>query len=176
MGVATIRSVVMQTMDAIIKVYLKIAIPPKLSEEQWKTIADEFLSRWNFPNCCAAVDGKHVATFKPKLTGSMYFNYKKQFSTNLMAAVDAKYKFIMVNIGAYGSNADSTVFSTSEFGKSWLHAPDNLNIPKDAPLPGTVDPVPYVIIADEGFALKKTIMRPYPGRNLSTKQRIFNYR
>jgi len=30
------------------------------NEEEWKKIADEFLGRWNYPNCIGALDGKHV--------------------------------------------------------------------------------------------------------------------
>lgn len=176
MGASTIRAVIEQTMAAIIEVFKEIAIPSKRSKADWEQIAEEFRTLWNFPNCCAAVDGKHVATFAPNETGSLYFNYKKSFSTNLMAAVDAKYRFLMVNIGAYGSNADSTVFAACEFGKAWLHSPEKLNIPNDKPLPGTATPLPYVIIADEGFALKTTIMRPFPGKNLTIRERIFNYR
>jgi len=30
------------------------------SEENWKSIAEEFKARWNFPHCIGAIDGKHV--------------------------------------------------------------------------------------------------------------------
>ena len=36
--------------------------------------------------------------------------------------------------------------------------------------------MPYVIVGDEAFPLKRYMMRPYPGRGLSESERIFNYR
>jgi len=38
---------------------LKLQIPK--TEAEWKVIATEFNGQWNFPNCLAAVDGKHVS-------------------------------------------------------------------------------------------------------------------
>ena len=32
----------------------------KSIKHKWKSIADEFYERWNFPNCIGAIDGKHV--------------------------------------------------------------------------------------------------------------------
>lgn len=176
MGASTVRLIVLQTIRAINKIFLPIAIPKTKTKDEWKEIAQGFLNRWNFPNCLGALDGKNCTQFAPRKSGSMYFNYMKTFSTNLMALVDAEYRFIMVDIGAYGSNADSTIFANSEFGRMYLEQPWALNIPNESPLPQQSSPVPYVIIADEGFALKASIMRPYPGQKLTQKQRIFNYR
>jgi hypothetical protein len=51
-----------------------------------------------------------------------------------------------------------------------------MNVPSPGHLPNTNVNMPYVLVADEAFPLKNYIMRPYPGKNLSLKQRIFNYR
>lgn len=67
---------------------------------------------WNFPNC---IDVKHVNIRALWNSGSLYFNYKMYFSSVLLAVVDAKYKFIIVDIGAYGRNSDSGILNTKQF-------------------------------------------------------------
>ena len=78
--------------------------------QDWNKIEQKFNTKWNFPNCIGALDGKHIAIVAPWNSGSLYFNYKGTFSLALMALVDADYKFIYVDIGDYGSNADGSVF------------------------------------------------------------------
>jgi len=52
-----------------------------------------------------------------------------------------------------------------------------LNFPSPVPLPGKNEDIPFVILADEAFALTKHIMKPYSGTyDKGTKERIFNYR
>ena len=81
-----------------------------------------------------------------------------------------------LDVGAYGGIADSIIFSNSNFGKMWLNNPAELNIPEDRPLPGIAINIPYVLVADEAFSLISTIMRPCPGKKLSRRERLFNYR
>lgn len=96
-----------------------------------------------------------------------------------MAASDADYKFIFVDIGALGHNNDSTAFRNSEFGKAIIGNSGSLDIPTGKELPGSNIVAPFVFVADEAFPLLQNIMRPYPGRNtgnLPQSQEIFNYR
>nr|CAI5840914.1 unnamed protein product [Callosobruchus analis] len=79
---------------------------PSPTEEIWKTVEKNFCELWNFPNCIGAIDGKHVVIEAPANSGSLYFNYKKTFSVVLLALVDANYRFISVDVGAYGKNSD----------------------------------------------------------------------
>lgn len=39
-----------------------------------------------------------------------------------------------------------------------------------------VPKLPYLIAGDEAFGLKPWLKRPYPGKNMTERQRIFNYR
>lgn len=143
-------------------------------EEEWVKICEGFWSIWNLPNCCGAVDGKHVQIQAPPNSGSSYFNYKKTFSIILMAVCDHNYKFTLIDVGAYGSNSDGGVFSTSQFGQAMRDG--NLNLPKgEANLPGSATKTRF-FVGDEAFKLERNMMRPYSGRNLDVKKRIFNYR
>ncbi|XP_071578889.1 uncharacterized protein [Temnothorax nylanderi] len=144
------------------------------TEEQWKNISDGYWNQWNIPNCFGAIDGKHILLRCPPNSGSLYFNYKKQFSIVLMAISDHLYRFSLVDIGAYGGNSDGGVFESSNIGKNLNNG---LNLPTSlAYLPGSNISMPGFFIADAAFPLCTRIMKPYSGKNLTEKQRIYNYR
>ena len=147
-----------ETCSAICETLRSEFLPPP-TKERCEAISEEFWNLWNFPNCIGAADGKHVEIIAPPNSGSIFFNYKKHFSTILMAVVDATYRFVFVDIGAYGRNCDSTVFSESSFGRQMDDG--TLPIPDDKFLPETSMKTPCVILADEGFPLRNNIMRPY---------------
>lgn len=105
----------------------------------------------------------------------MYLLLQKFYSIVLMAIADAKYKFIYVNVGAFGSEGDSGVFSGDAIGRKINN--DELPLPDDAMVGGIA--TPYHFIADDAFALSKRVMKPYtPSRQrpLATEEKIFNYR
>ena len=142
----------------------------------WEAIAHEFETRWQFPNCVGAIDGKHVVMQAPANSGAMYHNYKGTFAMVLMALVDASYCFTVIDVGSYGSSSDGGIFSKSCFGISL--AEGTLQLPPCKSLPGADnnEKLPHVIVGDEAFPLKQNLMRPYPGNDLDDAKRIFNYR
>lgn len=147
------------------------------TEQQWTAIAADFWRLWNFPNCLGALDGKHVKIIPPANSGSLYFNYKQYFSLILLALVDAQYKFLFVDIGCYGRYADGGVFNTSSLSSALETESRNvLQIPADCNLPGSDVVSPFVVVADDAFAMKRNLIKPYSARNLTIQKRIFNYR
>ncbi|KAK3928211.1 Protein ALP1-like [Frankliniella fusca] len=104
-------------------------------------------------------------------------NYHGTFSTVLLAACDADYRFTYVHIGAAGRESDSGIFQQCEFGQQIL----NGMLPLPPPLllrsaPGVEKRLPAVFVGDAAFPLLTNLMRPYGGVNLSPEQKIFNYR
>ncbi len=158
MGCSTMQGIVKSVSKAIWTLYP--IYMPVYTEQDWLHSAKLFWQCWNFPYCCGAVDGKHIVIQKPPKSRSYFFNYKHTFSINLMAIVDAAYKFISIEVGSVGCNNDSTVFTKSGFGKQFLS--DNVSFPSYCALPGTADlKAPHVIVGDEAFPCTENIMRPY---------------
>lgn len=149
-------------------------LPQNITEETWKSIADKFERRTQFPNCIGAVDGKHIRIFKPRHSGSSHYNYKNYFSIILLAICDTDYKFRFCDIGCYGRHSDSTIFEESVFYTKLQEK--SLNIPKPAPISSEGCALPYVFVGDEAFSLSQNLLRPYPGKKLTENMRIFNYR
>ena len=72
-------------------------------------------------NLYRSSDRKHILKKSPAKSGSLFFNYKGHFSTNLMALVDANYKFIYVDKGEYGGISDSSVLKASNLKETtWI--------------------------------------------------------
>ena len=131
-GASTAAGIVNEVCQAIWNSLLADYMP-RPDAAEWRKIAAEF-SHLDFPNCLGAMDGKHVVIEAPPSSGSLYYNYKGTFSIVLLAVVDAKYRFRVVDIGAYGRNSDGGTLSASAFGTALRQ--NTLGIPADSPLPG----------------------------------------
>lgn len=110
----------------------------------------------------------------PFNTGSLNFNYKHTFSIVLMALADANYKFIFIDVGCKGRISDGGVFNRSALSQALQN--NTLNIPPPRPLPKTNIETPFVVLADDAFALKPYIMKPFNFRGQDRAEHIFNYR
>lgn len=140
----------------------------------WIEISNDFYSEWNFPNCIGSLDGKHVNIKCPSKSGSMNFNYKHTYSIVLMALASAKYEIIYFDVGTNGRISDGGVYNRS--GLCRAIEINSLNLPQPAPLPNTNTVVPHMIVADDAFALKPYLMKPFSFRNANHDEKIFNYR
>ncbi|KAH9627917.1 hypothetical protein HF086_015361 [Spodoptera exigua] len=174
-GMSTISKIIKETCSVIWSVLSAEYLKLPNTEEEWKTVAEAFKTKANFPHCLGALDGKHIRITKPINSGSMFFNYKDYFSFILFAIVDSEYRFIYVSIGSYGKECDSSILKQSNF---WKKLNDGtLNIPRPTPLHENMqEEIPYVFVGDEAFTLSQNLLRPYGGTHLDNKKKIFNYR
>jgi hypothetical protein len=75
--------------------------------------------------------------------------------------VYADYEFTIIDVGGYGKSSDGGLFTRSILGIS-LEA-NTLNIPNSKPPPNSEEPLPFVIMGDEAFPLKKIFATILPG-------------
>jgi hypothetical protein len=129
-----------------------------------------------YSNCVGAIDGKHVRIRCAQNSGSQFYNYKSYFSVHLQTVVDAEYKFMTVDIEAYGRQSDSGVFTEFSVFRHLEAGPFNLPPPRQ--ILRTNITLPFVLVGDQGYALKEYLMRPYPTDNdrVSRQKEIFSYR
>ncbi|XP_018392323.1 PREDICTED: uncharacterized protein LOC108771510 [Cyphomyrmex costatus] len=130
----TASVIIQETYGAIWEILSPIYLKTPTIDD-WQNKSKEFSEQWNFPNCCGAIDGKHITIQAPNKSGSAYFNYKKTFSIILLAVCDADYIFTLVDIGAFGSQSDGGVFKESTFGRALESGA--ISLPEDSPLPNT---------------------------------------
>lgn len=150
----------------------KLQVP--VTKEEWLWHSTRFEDKWNFPHCIGALDGKHIVMQAPNNSGSYYYNYKNTHSIVLMALADASYRFTYIDVGCNGRISDGGVFNNCSLHSALTN--DELNLPQPIPLPGREKPVPYVIVADDAFAMKPYLMKPYPYKDQPGPNRVFNYR
>lgn len=109
--------------------------------------------------------------------GSEYYNYKKFHSIILMAVCDAKYRFLLVDVGAYGREGGRNVFATSHIAHCLKNG--SLGLPNPCRLPYSDKGTPHYFNADDAFPLLENMMKPFGGRNTGTleiQRKIFNLR
>ncbi|KAJ8023950.1 Protein ALP1-like [Holothuria leucospilota] len=92
-----------------------------------------------------------------------------------MAVVDADYNFLLVDVGTPGSIADGGIWRETSLGQALEEG--RADFPYPEPLPGEDDhDIPYTLVGDDAFPLKSWMTKPYPHRQMSREQKIFNYR
>ena len=160
--------------EAIIEEFSAEYMTCPSTAEEWTEVADLFGARWNFHNTIGAIDGKHIGLRRPPNAGSLYYNYKGFHSIVLMGVVDASYKFLYVDCGANGSVSDGGVFKGTEMAMALDN--NTAGVPAPRSLPGEDEPLPFFLVGDDAFAMRTWLLKPYPHRNMSYHERIFNYR
>ncbi len=93
-----------------------------------------------------------------------------------MALADSNYRFMMIDVGAAGLDGDSYVFCNSTLRTQFMN--DKLPLLSPQCLPGSSTITPFVLIGDEAFPPKATLLKPHSRQSLSdedTMQWVFNY-
>ncbi|KAL1428171.1 hypothetical protein MTO96_016969 [Rhipicephalus appendiculatus] len=109
-----------------------------------------------------------------RMSNPFFYFTQGTYSIVLLAVVDSDYKFVIVDVGAYGKQSDGGVLEQSKFGHRLEEG--KLHLPRDLALPNTSHSAPCVFVGDGAFQLRTDFLRPYPGRGLEGAERIFNYR
>ncbi|XP_014677580.1 PREDICTED: uncharacterized protein LOC106817429 [Priapulus caudatus] len=169
----TMSVLVREVCQAIVDEYKEEIISCPISPEEGRAVAEMFARRWNVPHGCGALDGKHVACRKPANGGSLYHNYKGFFSIVLMGLVDADYKFLWIDVGGHGHMSDAQIFNDSELNECLV---DGTICPPADHLPNDDRDMPYFFLADDAFAMRTNMMKPYSMRKMTKEHRIYNYR
>lgn len=173
----TICNIVPDTCHAIVGAFADEFLRVPDTEEGWRAVAKDFSDRWNFPHVIGAIDGKHIRITNPDLGGSHFFNYKKYYSMVLLGLVDANYRFLYIDVGAVGAESDGGIWARTQLRQMLERNQANLPPPEILPnAPATATPVGYFFVADDAFPLRPYIMKPYPCRGLTKKERVYNYR
>ena len=148
-------------------------LKPPTGHSDWKKLAEDFHRLSGFPMCIGAMDGKYILIKAPINAKSEYHNDQGIHKIVLLAVCDAQYCFRFIDIGDPVRHGDGGIFANSNFGKQLLS--NQLGIPPPECL-DSVGKLPFCFVADAAFPLKPNIMRPYPGKNITKEQKIFNYR
>ncbi|KHJ78129.1 transposase, IS4 family [Oesophagostomum dentatum] len=120
--------------------------------------AAAFARRGLLPNVVGAIDGTCIRVSKPPHSGAQYYCRKDYSALNVVAAVDAIWKFIYINANFPSSVHDSTVYSLSKLREAYDQG---------------VFYGGYCLIGDSGFSNGNDILTPFRSPETGG-QRIFN--
>ena len=142
--------------------------------DEWGIIAKKCNERWDFPNCLGAIDGKHVVMQPPPEAGSQFFKYKLTHSIVLLAVAGPDYECLFADIGTNGRVSDGGVWNKSMIAQ--MIENEQIELPPAKCLPFGSKKLPHVFVADDAFALKRYLMKPYPQNGLDGTKKKYNYR
>ena len=170
----TIGKFVPKVCDAVVEEYAGEVFRTPTTTDGWLEIAKGFQERWNFPHAFGALDGKHVAIWKPKQSSSINYNYKGFFSIVILVLCDANYKAIWAHVGSPGSESDCGIYNDSPMFQGIQDG--TINLPPPEPLPNDNEDTPYFFIGDDAFPLRQHMLKSYSVRYLDNEQLVFNFR
>ncbi|XP_065305170.1 putative nuclease HARBI1 [Dermacentor albipictus] len=167
MHASTVANVLKETLPAIWDC-LRPLVLARPSTLRGRDIAEEYYDKRDFPNTIGSIDGKHFAIKCPNKSGSDFYNYKGFYSLIVLALADANYRLIMVDMGAQGRYSDASFFKRSLLQAVFEEGALGL--------PSSISKWPPCFVGDAAFPLRTYLMRPYPGRKLDDRKKVFHYR
>jgi hypothetical protein len=160
-GVSTFRRAFKYTVT-LINECLAIVFPIN-DEAKLADIATNFraLSGGIFKGVVLAVDGVLIKISKPSYNGTQYFSRKGFYGLNVQAGVDSDRRILYLTVKSSGSTHDSTAWKSTKLA---------------AAVAAGKLPVGYYIVGDDAYkSCGEQMLCPYPGRNLSHEQDVFNF-
>ena len=91
-----------------------------------------------------------------------------------MVIAGPSYECLYADIGTNGTLNNGGVWNNCGFSNAIEII--ELSLPSPRSLPRGVQNIPFVLIGDDAFALKRNMMKPYPQQNLTSERRVYNYR
>lgn len=88
-------------MEKLAEIHIKFRL-----NENTHGIIEGFWWHWKFPNCIGYINGKHICIKAPLHSGNLHHNYRPFFSIVLQDVVGPDYRFIAIQVGAYGKTSD----------------------------------------------------------------------
>jgi hypothetical protein len=131
LGHPTAQGIIQDVRKSIIK-HLKREVMPTPNRTTWSKIVNDFWDLWNFL-IALMPSTENTWRFIPLQTVVPSFSITTKVF--LLALVDARYKFTVVDIGSYGRNSDGGIFTHSKLGK---YLKTYLGILEDTQIPGHV--------------------------------------
>ncbi|XP_054083812.1 putative nuclease HARBI1 [Zeugodacus cucurbitae] len=111
-----------------------------------------------FPQVLGAIDGCHIEVRPAAKDAVDYYIYKGWYFTVLLALVEARCRFIYINVGSPGRCNDSSIFESSSLKSQLAQS----SLFKDMSRQISSVNVPGVLLGDSAFKLDEHLMKPYP--------------
>ena len=92
-----------------------------------------------------------------------------------MAVADARCRFLVVDVGAYGRISDGGVLNSSQLGVKMKGGSLNWPEAESLPLAPDLGEIPFFFLGDDAFQFSTQVMKPY-SQKLTKMRLIFNYR
>ena len=125
-GKATVSKIIFEKCEVIYAILKEPYFVPRTSEEEWLKMCKQLAEVYNMIRAIGCIDGKHNRVECPKLSGTLYCNYKGFFSFVLMTKYDTNYCFTLFYLRQYGSNNDSSILVNLDIEK--MFDDDQLNV------------------------------------------------